>query len=231
MVKLLVAGPTTKISQLASYAEQAGHRVIRTIDGSQALEMFGEFSPDIGIIAEGLPLISGREVCAAIRHQSSVPLILLVGELVLAGSLVGKHRYSLCLPLAWEIDELLRHSLEFLKASKHNLQLNDADTASSIKSGRMTHDEILSHTARSAMTPKEAKLFEYFQENANKPLSRKEILLHVWGYDYLGDTRTIDVHVRNLRKRFSQNTDFCIRTIRNVGYILDVPCRAKSKNI
>jgi DNA-binding response OmpR family regulator len=229
MAKLLVAGETTKIRQLARYAEHVGHRVLVATDGGQALEMFGECMPDMVIVGEGLPLISAMEVCESIRLYSSVPLILLVGEMALEGRPIGNHGASLCLSLARDIDVLLSCAEEFLNLKNPHLRCISRATKMPAVPDAMQKNETLYLDARMPMTPKEASLLDYFLKNIDRPLSRNEILLKVWGYDYLGDTRTIDVHVRKLRKKLPQSSEYRIRTIRNVGYIFEIPGKVKNQ--
>lgn len=198
-----------------------GFRVVEAEDGEQALEIFYQ-RKDIALILLDvmMPKLDGWQVLKEIRKHSAVPIIMLTarGEErdELLGFELGVDEY-ISKPfspkiLVARVEAILRRTL--------GLEKNDAVNAGGIMIDKAAH--IVKIGERQVdLSYKEFELLSYFIENQGIALSREKILNHVWNYDYFGDARTIDTHVKKLRSKLGEKGE-CIKTIWGMGYKFEV---------
>ena len=185
-------------------------------DGDTALSLVAEFSPDLVLLDLMLPGIDGYEVCRRIRKESQIPIIMLTARSEeqdeLQGFDLGADEY-ITKPFSPKI--LVARAEALLRRS------GQADAAETISLGGITVDQA-AHEVRVGdeiidLSFKEFELLVYFMQNSGIALSREKILSSVWNYDYFGDARTIDTHVKKLRAKLGSKGEL-IRTVWGLGY-------------
>ncbi|MFW6280764.1 MAG: response regulator [Halanaerobium sp.] len=223
MEKILVVEDEKNIRELIKFnLENAGYEVITAADGRVALDQLSE-EIDLVVLDLMLPEIDGMEVCRRMRGNEKlrqIPIIMLTakGEEVerILGLEMGADDY-MTKPfspreLVARIKAIFRRIKEFRADSK---KLKDEI----IEAGELKLDiprhEVIYGEKKIVLTPKEFELLRYLVVNQGRVLSRDLLLEKIWGYEYAGDTRTVDVHIRRLRKKIE--ADY-IATVRGVGY-------------
>ncbi len=221
-IKILVADDEARMRKLVKdFLNKEGYEVIEAADGNEALDRFYDDNGISLIILDVMmPGPDGYEVCKEIRSQSDVPIIMLTAKGEerdeLQGFNTGADEY-ISKPfspkiLVARVNALLRRS-------------NKLEADERIEAGGIVLDKI-AHTVTIDGTPvelsfKEFELLTYFMENQSVALSREKILNNVWNYDYFGDARTIDTHVKKLRSKIGEKGDY-IKTIWGMGYKFEV---------
>ncbi len=198
------------------YFEQEGYRLIHAADGEAGLDALRDRSPRVVLLDLGLPGIDGIEVCRRIRAQSDVPVIMLTARDAevdkIVGLEIGADDY-VTKPfspreLVARVRAVLRRSEEAPR-SPSVIEVDGWEIDTGRREVRPPHGDPVRPTAR------EFDLLWYLADNRGLVLSRSQILEAVWGYDYFGETRTVDVHVRQLRKKLD---GIPIETVWGVGY-------------
>ena len=189
-------------------------------NGEEGLSRYAEIKPDIIVADIMMPKMDGWEVCREIRKNSKVPIIMLTARGderdELLGFDLGVDEY-ISKPfspkiLVARVDALLRRTA---KSDKNGIM-----RAGTIELNKVAH--IVKVNDREVeLSFKEFELLVYFMENKNIALSREQILNNVWNYDYFGDARTIDTHVKKLRAKLTKEADY-IKTIWGMGYKFEV---------
>ncbi len=221
-IKILVTDDEARMRKLVKdFLNKEGYEVIEAADGNEALDRFYEDNGISLIILDVMmPGPDGYEVCKEIRSQSDVPIIMLTAKGEerdeLQGFNTGADEY-ISKPfspkiLVARVNALLRRS-------------NKLETDERIEAGGIVLDKT-AHTvtidgAAVELSFKEFELLTYFMENQSVALSREKILNNVWNYDYFGDARTIDTHVKKLRSKIGEKGDY-IKTIWGMGYKFEV---------
>ncbi len=217
MATLLVADDESRIVDLIEkYALHAGHTVLKAYNGEQALMLFHEQSPDLMILDVMMPELDGFSVCRDIREVSSVPIILLTarGEEYdrIRGFELGIDDYVVKpfspRELMLRVDAVLKRVQPTVEADVYQhegLLVNFAAHIVEVDGERVE------------LPPKERELLFFLIRNRNIALSREKLITRVWGYDYYGDDRTLDTHVKLLRKRIKKYSHMIV-TVRGVGY-------------
>ncbi len=217
-IKVLVADDESRMRKLVKdFLVREGYEVLEAEDGNEALDKFYEDNEiSLLILDVMMPKIDGLEVCREIRSQSKVPIIMLTAKSEerdeLQGFDSGADEY-ISKPfspkiLVARVNALLRRS-------------NKLEAEEKLEAGGIVLDKT-SHTVTIDGQPielsfKEFELLAYFMENRSVALSREKILNNVWNYDYFGDARTIDTHVKKLRSKIGEKGDY-IKTIWGMGY-------------
>lgn len=221
MLKVLVVDDEARMRKLVrDFLTVKGFQVLEAEDGEQAVELFFA-QKDIALIILDvmMPKMDGWEACRTIRQYSQVPIIMLTarGEErdELQGFKLGVDEY-ISKPfspkiLVARVEAILRRSRG---ASK------DAEEAGGIRIDKAAHQVTIDGQPID-LSYKEFELLSYFIENQGLALSREKILNHVWNYDYFGDARTIDTHVKKLRSRMGEKGEY-IKTIWGMGYKFEV---------
>ena len=224
--KILIVDDDNNIAELISlYLTKECFETRIVNDGEQALKEFNTFHPDLILLDLMLPGIDGYQVCREIRHNSDVPIIMLSarGEEYdkLFGFETGIDDYVV---KPFSPRELMARVRAVL-ARSHAAQKNGADAPQQrLKFGGLEIDlagrEVYVDGVRASMTPKEYDLLFYLVKNKGLALSRDKLLEEVWGYDFFGDDRTVDTHIKMLRGSLGPyRTD--IVTLRGMGYKFD----------
>jgi len=222
---LIVEDEENILKSLKYNLEKNGYRVITASDGEQCIELNRELSPDIIILDIMLPKLDGLEACRIIRQESDVPIIMLTAKVEeidrVVGLELGADDY---VTKPFYMREIIARVRSLLKRNKR-VQLNTyQNNLDNIRASNLTLD-LLGHSAKIggedlALKPMEFALLSLFMKNKGQVFTREQLLQQAWGYDYLGDTRTVDVHIRWLREKIELNPSQPTRiiTVRRVGY-------------
>ena len=227
---VLVAEDEENLLEALRYnLEREGYQVHTATDGGEALEMARKLSPSLILLDIMLPTLDGFEICRILRRESEVPILMLTakGEEVdrVVGLELGADDY---ITKPFSIRELVARVRNTLRRTRH-LEDNQSgqDDDRSFRVGSLEVD-LNSHEARLAgqplnLKPKEFDLLALLVSNKGRAFTRDQILEKVWGYDYIGQTRTVDVYISWLREKLQADptTARSIVTIRGVGYRLD----------
>ena len=221
--KILIVDDDENICEVIKmYLETTGYNVKVAHDGKAAKEEFVNFSPNLVVLDMMLPGIDGMEVLKWIRKDSNVPVIMLAAkgetfDKVLALE-IGADDYVV---KPFEPKELLARVKAVMRRysgeEPDNVVLNfpgltiDANSYKVIYNG----EEVKT-------PPKEFELLHYLASNKNKVFTRDQLLCEVWGYDYPGDSRTVDVHIKRLREKLNGGEDWQLETVWGVGYKFEV---------
>ena len=224
-IKILVVDDEVHILELIKYnLENRGYIVKTASDGEEALKLFYSERFDLIILDLMLPLIDGIEICKIIKRDETkdVPIIMLTAKTSetdkVYGLEIGADDY---ITKPFSIKELMARVKVVLRRSRES----DKDfNEKIIKLGNVKIDLEKHEVTKSGeiveLTLKEYQLLRILIESNGKVLSRNTLLDMVWGYDYFGETRTVDVHIRNLRKKIEEDngSPVYIETVRGVGY-------------
>jgi DNA-binding response OmpR family regulator len=200
------------------YLEREGYRVLQAATGGAGLQAFADHRPRLVVLDVGLPDLDGLEVCKRIRQTSQVPIIFLTardGEIDrVLGLELGADDY---ITKPFSPAELVARVKAVLR------RVDGAPAPEVLQAGRGTIDagrrEVRVDDAVVEVTTKEFDLLRFLAERPGLAMSRKQILDGVWGYDWYGDARTVDVHIAQVRKKLGDGVE--IRTVRGVGYRLE----------
>lgn len=227
MYDILVADDEEMIRRLiAKYAEFEGHRVSEAADGMQAVEMCRQKNYDILICDIMMPELDGFSACREIRKFSDIPIIMLSarGEEYdkLNGFSLGVDDYVVKPFSPKEL--MMRVDAVMSRYKKNRGAESDADSHEVFEIGELRADltarVVTVGGKRVDMSPKEYDLLFYLIKNKNVALSREKLITEVWGYDYYGDDRTLDTHIKLLRRSLGDSAKYIV-TLRGVGYRFD----------
>lgn len=223
---LLVEDDATLADTLRYNLERESYTVISASDGMTALELARSGDPDIVVLDVMLPRLDGFSVCRILRKESSVPVIMLTARQDevdrIAGLELGADDY---LTKPFSVGELLARIRAILRRTDRATGLErDIVTIGAIKldtgSRRIWRDD-----SEVQLSQKEFDLLACLMRNRGLALSRDVLLERVWGFDYVGDGRTVDVHIRWLREKIEADpsTPEYVQTVRGIGYRFDAP--------
>lgn len=208
---------------LRLYLEKEGYETSLAVDGNQALSTFQDKGADLIILDIMMSGLDGWEVCREIRKNSDVPIVMLTakGESFdkLTGFELGADDYVV---KPFEPKEIVARVKAVLRRAQPQAAPKRQIAVSNLVIDMEEYvvkvgDETLE------LAPKEIELLYFLASNANQVFSREQLIEQVWGYDYLGDTRTIDVHVKRLRSKLRHaEQDWHIKTVWGVGYKFEV---------
>lgn len=221
--KVLIVDDDVNICEVIKmYLESSGFQTRMCHDGKAAIEMFSNYNPDLVLLDIMLPYIDGIDVLKNIRKKHNTPVIMLTakGETFdrVLGLELGADDYMV---KPFEPKELVARVKAVLRRvnqeSEDKESLNFEDLTINVMSYDVTYmgEEI-------KMPPKEFELLYFLASNKNRVFTREQLLCEVWGYDYPGDSRTVDVHVKRLREKLSGNQNWIIDTVWGVGYKFEV---------
>ena len=221
-ISVLIVEDDKNIQELLQlYLEKEGYAVTVAGDGGQGLTKFRTIKPDLVLLDVMMPVMDGWEVCKAIRAESRTPVIMLTakGELddKITGLKAGADDY---VTKPFEMRELIARIEAVLRRSEGN-------TAEE-KTRRLVFDKLIIDMDAFELyvdgkkvdtPPKEMELLFYLASSPNRVYTRNQLLDEVWGFDYFGDSRTVDVHVKRLREKLEGVSEkWCLRTVWGVGY-------------
>jgi DNA-binding response OmpR family regulator len=229
---LVVEDETTLRETLADALEAEGFRVVQAPDGRDALTRFRADRPDLILLDLMLPELSGIEVCRIVRAESSVPIVMLTAkdsELdKVVGLELGADDY---ITKPFSLRELTARIRALFRRSEQTAATTAAGP-SIVDLGRVQVDLAGHRLLRDGETipikPKAFELLAFLLRNPGQAFTRDQLLEHVWGYDYAGETRTVDVHVHWLRSTLEDDASSpkFIHTVRGVGYVFRRPPEA-----
>ena len=225
-VTVLVAEDDKNIAELLQmYLEKEGYAVTIAPDGGQALTKFRAIQPDLVLLDVMMPVMDGWAVCRTIRSESQTPIIMLTakGETddKVTGLRSGADDY---ITKPFEMKEVLARIEAVLRRA--------SGVAAEKKARRLTFDkltidmdsfQLLIDGVKVDTPPKEMELLYFLASSPNRVYTRNQLLDEVWGFDYFGDSRTVDVHVKRLREKLEGISDqWSLKTVWGVGYKFEV---------
>lgn len=218
---ILVVEDEEKLRKLISmYLRREMVNVIEAANGQEALDKWNENEVHLVVLDVMLPLYDGWTICKRIREASTVPIIMLTarGEEndKLFGFELGVDDY---ITKPFSVKELVARIKALLKRSQQQVSLEIVELED-LKVDKKSHKVTINQQLLN-LSPKEYDLLLYFIHNKNQALSREVLLDGVWGYDYYGDLRTVDTHVKRLRQKLMEFGDRIV-TVRGVGYRFEV---------
>ena len=223
---LVVEDEETLLFTLAHNLRREGYTVLTAARGDDGLKLAREQKPDLIVLDVMLPGVDGIQVCRLLRRDSTVPIIMLTalggeGDRV-AGLDTGADDY---MPKPFGMRELLARVRALLRRTAP--QPAEAPIAAVVAAGDLKLDPERRETTRDGkvvrMKPKEFDLLLFFAQHRGRVFSREQILNEVWGYDFYGGPRTVDVHIRWLRQKIEADagSPLRLRTVRGSGYLFE----------
>ncbi len=223
--KILIVDDEKNICELLElYLEKEGYDTENAFDGKTALEKFDKYNPDLVLLDLMLPLVDGWKVCQKIRKKSSCPVIMLTakGEVIdkVAGLGMGADDYIV---KPFETKEVVaRIKAIFRRVNPAGIH-TEKELSFPDLSINLTTYELKVKGQKIDTPPKEMELIYYLAENPNKVFTRDVLLNKIWGYEYFGDSRTVDVHIKRLRKKLEGvSSKWRLKTVWGVGYKFEV---------
>ena len=223
---VLVVEDDRNIGELLQlYLEKEGYAVTIATDGGQGLQKFRAIHPDLVLLDVMMPVMDGWAVCRAIRAESQTPIIMLTAkaetEDKITGLRTGADDY---ITKPFEMRELLARIEAVLRRTN--------PAGEQVKAKRLIFDRLIIDMDAFELTvngkkvdtpPKEMELLYYLASSPNRVYTRNQLLDEVWGFDYFGDSRTVDVHVKRLREKLEGVSDrWNLKTVWGVGYKFEV---------
>lgn len=222
--KILIVDDEQSIRELIKFnLEKAGFTVLESGDGAEALHIAKSLKPELLVLDLMLPGIDGIEVCRALKSQrdtSGIPIIMLTARAdeidKIIGLEMGADDY---LTKPFSPRELVARVKAVLRRSS-KVATQEGELLLGKLKLNFSRYEVFLNGERVELTPKEYELLKLFATNIGKAFSREMLLEKVWGYEYFGDTRTVDVHVRHIRAKLETEPEVAeaIETVRGVGY-------------
>ena len=224
--KILIVDDDANIAELISlYLTKECFETKIVEDGEEALKEFQTFNPDLILLDLMLPGIDGYEVCREIRKTSSTPIIMLSakGEIFdkVLGLELGADDYMI---KPFDSKELVAR----VKAVLRRYKVSAATPANiAPQSEYVEYPDLLINLTNYSVTykgknidmpPKELELLYFLASSPNQVFTREQLLDHIWGYEYLGDTRTVDVHIKRIREKISDSDTWALSTVWGIGY-------------
>ncbi len=221
-LKVLIVDDDKNICDLLRlYLEKDGYGVILSHDGAEAVVKFNALKPDIVLLDIMLPSMDGWQVCREIRKKSNVPIIMITakGETIdkIIGLDLGADDYIVKPFDAKEV--IARINAVTRRVSSANPEPEIKEVRYDKLSVNMTRYELKVNGKSIDTPPKELELLYYLTSNPNRVYTRDQLLDEVWGFEYYGDSRTIDVHIKRLREKLANVSEkWSLETVWGVGY-------------
>ena len=228
---LVVEDDATLAAALRYQLERSGYTVLVAADGGRALELARRERPALILLDVMLPGMDGLEVCRRLRTESTVPIIMLTARVEeidrVVGLEVGADDY-ITKPFG------MRELIARVRAALRRAQMQPDEEGAGVQPvrfGTITVDparrEVMRNGGTLALKPKEFDLLWYFVRNPGRVFTREQLLERVWGYDFAGTNRTVDVHIRWLREKIEEEPSRprYLRTSRGTGYLFDAAAR------
>lgn len=228
--KILIVDDDNNIAELISlYLTKECFETKIVNDGEQALREFDSFHPDLLLLDLMLPGIDGYQVCRELRHTSDVPIIMLSakGETFdkVLGLELGADDYIIKPFDAKELVARVRAVLRHFKVRQPSAPSGEKSVSYPDLTINLTNYSVTYMGKQVDMPPKELELLYFLASSPNQVFTREQLLDHIWGYEYIGDTRTVDVHIKRLREKIKDNPSWSIATVWGIGYKFEVKNR------
>ena len=222
--KILIVDDDTNISDLiALYLTKECFDTKCVEDGDEALKAFSVFQPNLILLDLMLPGMDGYQVCREIRKTSSTPIIMLSakGEVFdkVLGLELGADDYIIkpfdSKELVARVKAVLRrtHIPPSLSVEKENNIVSHPDLEIN-----MNNYSVIYMGKKIDIPPKELELLHFLASSPNQVFTREQLLDHIWGYEYMGDTRTVDVHIKRIREKMTEHEHWALSTVWGIGY-------------
>ena len=223
---VLIVEDERNIAELLQlYLEKEGYCVTIAADGGQGLEKFRTIRPDLVLLDVMMPVMDGWQLCRAIRAESDTPVIMLTAKAETDDKVTGlKSGADDYITKPFEMKEVLARIEAVLRRSDRGTQ---EAPARKLVFDRLSIDmdafELTVDGKKVDTPPKEMELLFYLASSPNRVYTRNQLLDEVWGFDYFGDSRTVDVHVKRLREKLEGvSQQWCLKTVWGVGYKFEV---------
>ena len=225
-ISVLIVEDDPNIRELLQmYLEKDGYAVTLATDGGQGLDKFRSIKPDLVLLDVMMPVMDGWAVCKAIRAEGNTPVIMLTAKGETDDKVMGlKAGADDYVTKPFEMKELLARIEAVLRRADRG--------AEEKKARRLTFDKLTIDMDAFELTvkgkkvdtpPKEMELLFYLASSPNRVYTRNQLLDEVWGFDYFGDSRTVDVHVKRLREKLEGvSSKWSLKTVWGVGYKFEV---------
>lgn len=223
MDKILIADDNQGLIQVLSrYATQEGYEVVVAYDGKQAIELFNKEKIDLVLLDIMMPYLDGYEVCKQIRSKSDVPIIMITAkgedfERIL-GLEIGADDYVV---KPFSVGEVMARIKAMLRRIK---RIESKDNLNVLSVSNLTVDiekyTVLIDSQKIALTKRETELLYVLMQRSGYVYTREMLLDQLWGYDYYGDSRVVDSHIKRLRSKLAEfeHPDWDVKTVYGVGY-------------
>lgn len=227
--RILIVDDDQNIAELvALYLVKECFDTLIVNDGEEALVQFKEYNPNLILLDLMLPGIDGYEVCREIRKTSKVPIIMLSAKGEVFDEVLG---------LELGADDYMVKPFDSKKlVARVKAVLRRFPAAPAVEKPKQTGDYVeyadltINQTNYSVtymgehieMPPKELELFYFLASHPNQVFTREQLLDHIWGYEYIGDTRTVDVHIKRLREKIKNHEGWGLATVWGIGYKFEV---------
>ncbi len=222
--KILIVDDDENIAELISlYLTKECFETRIEHDGESALEAFDQFMPDLILLDLMLPGMDGYQVCREIRAKSSTPIIMLSakGEVFdkVLGLELGADDY---MEKPFDSKELVARAKAVLRRYRPVSVEKPVNHVRKVEypdlSINLTNYSVVYNGQPVDMPPKELELLYFLAASPNQVFTREQLLDHIWGYEYVGDTRTVDVHIKRLREKINDHESWRISTVWGIGY-------------
>ena len=224
--KILVIDDDASLSSLLKmYFENEGYDVKLACDGVEGLSYFKMFEPDLVLLDIMMPKKDGWQVCREIREISAKPIIMITAKSEVFDKVLGLELGADDFVVKpFDMKELSARVKAVLRRYKNNTRQNDDEVIKFENIEISLQKYELKLCGRSVdIPPKELELWYFLASNYNRVFTRDQLLDKVWGFDYLGDSRTVDVHVKRLREKLEGASDkWILKTVWGVGYKFEI---------
>ena len=225
--KILIVDDDNNIAELvALYLTKECFETKIVNDGEEALKQFHIFHPDLILLDLMLPGIDGYQVCREIRHTSDIPIIMLSAKgetfdkvLVLE---LGADDYIIKPFDSKELVARVRAVLRRFHVKSPSAAPKEKCVSYPYLVINLTNYSVTYMGHQIDMPPKELELLYFLAASPNQVFTREQLLDHIWGYEYIGDTRTVDVHIKRLREKIKDNPNWALSTVWGIGYKFEV---------
>lgn len=219
--KILIVEDEVKLREvLCDYFSSKGESPVEADNGRTALELIAENEFDAVLLDIMMPELDGLSVCRAVRRTNDVPIIFLTAlsdeEDKLLGYELGADDY---VTKPFTMSVLYAKTMALIKRNRRNVLTGDRMEAGGITLEISTR-KVFTGKKEVALTPKEYALLRCLMQNKNMVLSREQLLVKCWGYDYEGEARAVDTHIKRLREKLGDYAE-CIKTVIKAGYRLE----------
>ena len=220
--KILIVDDEKHIAELISlYLTKEGFETREVYDGRKAMDEFYSFKPELVLLDLMLPGVDGYQICTTIRKNSDVPIIMLTARSdtfdKVLGLEMGADDYIV---KPFEPKEMVARVKAVLRRYEKSETKEDDKTVSFDNLKISLNDyTVIYHGESLSFPPKELELLYFLAENKNQVFTREQLLDRIWGYEYVGDSRTVDVHIKRIREKLNKGDEsWSIKTVHGVGY-------------
>lgn len=226
--RVMIVDDDANIAELISlYLAKECYETKIVYDGEEALKVFPEFRPNIILLDLMLPGMDGYQVCRELRQRSSVPIIMLSakGEIFdkVLGLELGADDYMI---KPFDSKELVARVKAVLRRFQPDKNAQNKSDSKIVEYPDLivnqTNYSVVYQGETVDMPPKELELLYFLAASPNQVFTREQLLDHIWGYEYIGDTRTVDVHIKRLREKIKDHENWSLSTVWGIGYKFEV---------